>query len=418
MEAAHPEYGVVELAIGSFGGGIKVVNALAPRQEDVVKVGSRNIPVWALARFVESKRGQPRLLSGDDDGVLRVWDPTSGRLVRGLRGHSDSATAVACSTLDSRTFAVSGSFDRTVRVWDVESAKSVAVLVGHTDYVLSVACCSLSSDAPTPVSGSRDGTVVVWDVASQGPLLTLLGHTNFVYSVTLTSVRSGRSRLARLASCSGDATARLWEITPKEGRCLAVLEGHDHAVTAVCCFDAGRSSRLATGSKDATVRVWRADGASLAVLKGHASAVHALEAFSCANEPRLVSGSIDGTVAVWDPIARAALAFVKAHATAVTSLAVVTPCPPRRMARAVRTNDAIHTVSSQPNLLRRSARFALAELPIREEEIVLAADGKARRRHHTDGVVTPDYESDSKAKESGHDDPDGDDDASPIRISR
>src|SRR5262249_52663408 len=56
-----------------------------------------------------------RVVSGSDDGTVRVWDLDSGACLRVLEGHGADVSAVAV-TPDGR--AVSGSVDRTVRVWD------------------------------------------------------------------------------------------------------------------------------------------------------------------------------------------------------------------------------------------------------------------------------------------------------------
>jgi WD40 repeat protein len=65
----------------------------------------------------------------------------------------------------------------------------------------------------------------------------------------------------RLATASGDQTARLWEVAT--GRELARL-AHDGSVTAVAFSPDG--TRLATASLDKTARLWEAAGRQLARL--------------------------------------------------------------------------------------------------------------------------------------------------------
>ncbi|KAF8986669.1 WD40-repeat-containing domain protein, partial [Cyathus striatus] len=99
------------------------------------------------------------IVSGSDDGTVRVWNSHSGKLLNELKGHSGWVNSVAISQ-DGITI-VSGSNDKTVRVWNSHSGKLLNRLKGHSDSVLSVA---ISQDGTTIVTGSRDKTVRVWSV--------------------------------------------------------------------------------------------------------------------------------------------------------------------------------------------------------------------------------------------------------------
>ena len=57
------------------------------------------------------------LATGTKDGVVRLWDLRSGKVIRTLKGHTDAITSLK---FDSACL-VTGSYDRTVRIWDLRT---------------------------------------------------------------------------------------------------------------------------------------------------------------------------------------------------------------------------------------------------------------------------------------------------------
>lgn len=70
-----------------------------------------------------------RVVSGTEDGMMRVCDATNGAELCVLRGHNDRVTGIAFSPDGNRIF--SGSHDATVRVWDAKSGAVLAMLDLH-----------------------------------------------------------------------------------------------------------------------------------------------------------------------------------------------------------------------------------------------------------------------------------------------
>jgi len=247
-------------------------------------------------------------VSGSYDNTLKVWDLERGRCLKTLRGHKGGVDSVVLTPDGSR--AVSGSGDTTLKVWEVETGRCLKTLRGHVIYWGRTTKVAVAPDGRKAVSKSGDRTPRVWDLDTGLCVGTLKGHMGYITSVVLTP--DGK----RIVSGSEDGTVRVWDL--ETGDCLSILEEEGKLVSELAITPDGRrvvsESRDRTvevrdtafafgreerhGFADPTLQVWDlVKRAYVNGLQGHKEWV------SLAITPdgsRVVSGSRDSTLRVWD----------------------------------------------------------------------------------------------------------------------
>jgi hypothetical protein len=102
-----------------------------------------------------------RLATGNREGLVRIWDTTSGWLVDEYQAHEMHVRQVAFSP-DDRIVA-SGDADGTIRLWDVNQSRSLHTMTGHKNQILALL---FSADGKQLASSGDDTTIRLWDVAT------------------------------------------------------------------------------------------------------------------------------------------------------------------------------------------------------------------------------------------------------------
>ncbi|HET8911379.1 MAG TPA: NB-ARC domain-containing protein [Ktedonobacteraceae bacterium] len=299
--------------------------------------------VYSLA-FTPNSRS---LLSGSEDGTLRMWNLERGQCIHILQGYAVSLFDIAWSP-DGKSIASAGS-NALVTIWEGEGLNSLRRLSGHRSLVYGV---GWSPDGKLLASSGLDNTVCLWDAATgeiqrlfQDPdhLNTLFYglawspdgsqlavssyyHGLQVWNVT-TGTRSWKSReqLTRirrvvwspdgmqLASCGDDGSVCLWKAS--DGLLLEQLQGHTGIVMSVVWSPDG--TRLASGGKE--LIIWNLQaGNYMQVLGEQISIVNALIWSSSGAD--LIIGSSDGYIRWWNVQQGKYLLVRQGHQGAVQSL--------------------------------------------------------------------------------------------------
>src|SRR5262249_22616283 len=191
------------------------------------------------------------LLSGGNDGTVRLWTVADGKEIRRFEGPTEQVWCVAFSPDGKLVVAAGGGHrpgegpgsDFTIYLWDADTAQDAGQLKGHTRRVRGLA---FSPDGRHVLSGSLDGTVRLWDVKATQEVNKLPGQDQPVLCVALSP--DGRRAL------SGSWDGRVVLADVHAGAELRRFEGHTGPVLGVAFSPDGRQAL--TGCLDGRVRLW------------------------------------------------------------------------------------------------------------------------------------------------------------------
>jgi WD40 repeat protein len=305
---------------------------------DVVRLRGSKQPQCSVEFDAQGKR----IVAASWDGLARVYDAATGKLLREIKagehaplaarftpdgkhvltvttnvtkgsfgydaagwGEGDKKTPTDPETIDpeARPLGPSGhgsgsmsglnSTPTVAELWDAETGQSVAKFVkarpglfkfGHVWYPKAA---DLSADGKLVAVAFPD-VVGVWDAEDGKYRFDLSGHEGDVLAVAF------RPGARQIATAGADKTVRLWNLA--DGRELLRLRGHTAAITGLRFSADGK--KLVTWSDDKTARVWDAEsGAELAALRGHTGGLR--DAGFRPDGLRVVTAG-DSSVRVWN----------------------------------------------------------------------------------------------------------------------
>jgi toxoflavin biosynthesis protein ToxC len=141
-------------------------------------------------------------------------------------------------------FVATAGYDNQLILWDAREHLAIAC-VNHDHLVNS---CAFNSNGNLLVSASSDYSARIWEVPSMRLHAVLRGHSD---DVEMAAFEPGEKRVA---TCSRDHSIRVFDI---EGRHISTCVGHSADVISVAWNPMGQE--LVSSSDDGTVRCWRAD---------------------------------------------------------------------------------------------------------------------------------------------------------------
>jgi WD40 repeat protein/serine/threonine protein kinase len=283
--------------------------------------------------FVNSVAWSPKgayVASGNDDGVIQIWDLTTHDLVHTYTGHTARVNAVVWSP--DETLVASASDDGTVQVWTPIKG---TLITNYNNHIGAVNSISWSPDGMSIASGGEDATVQLWNplngqrfnvfklhatpvlavawspngqqLASTATVEDVIitwnasnGFINGRHSVTSTVYTLAWSTDSLYMASGGNAKiVEVWDAS--SGQTIVTYRGHNDVIRSIAWSLDGQS--IASSSDDSTVQIWKAyTGTPLYTYKGHSTWVFSVS-WSHLDGKRIASGSYDKTVQIWQALA-------------------------------------------------------------------------------------------------------------------
>ena len=257
-------------------------------------------PVWDVAY---GPRGQI-LASAGKDGTVRLWRTKNGKQLRILEGHRAQVTNVHFSAPGK--LLVSSGWDQVARIWNVETGKEVKALRGHRELLLDA---RFSPDEKLiATAGGRQ--IHLWSWPEGKRVRVLDGHLDHVASLSF------NAKGDKLASGSWDGSIRIWRVS--DGLELGAYQNSDRVHDVAF---APHGHLLASAGDSQGIRIW--DTNSTALEDAPYPAAKKIAAVTMDSEgKRIATGHWDNSVRIWRRDKREAIAILKGHTGWVTALAI------------------------------------------------------------------------------------------------
>jgi WD40 repeat protein len=175
-------------------------------------------------------------------GELKIWNPSSGDLVREVvAAHSDTVSSVRFSP-DGKMLA-SGAADKLLKTFSVATGKLLHSFEGHTHHVLGVAW---SADGRLLATAGADHVAKSWNVATGEQVKTTSGFGKEVTGVAFVGATN------EAIASSGDQTVRMFKADA--GQLGKQFVGASDFL--YCSAVSANGQVIAAGGKDGILRIW------------------------------------------------------------------------------------------------------------------------------------------------------------------
>lgn len=201
-----------------------------------ITLASLSLSLFGMCRHLDTAN---RISDSDPRPAKTV----NGDIIGQPRVLPDLHSSTAESVSESRTVTVTGDEDGVVYLWDDSSDRSIAVLKGHSEKILSA---NFNGDGTRLVTTSTDNTARLWDLNHNELIAVFQGHVSWVLSAAFSPDEK------QIVTASSDCTARVWDAS--SGELVAILQDHSHWLLSAKFSD--NTTQVSATLLDGSERTW------------------------------------------------------------------------------------------------------------------------------------------------------------------
>lgn len=239
------------------------------------------------------------IISGWSDGKIRAFAPETGKLKFAIGdAHTGPVTALAVCGDDSYPSwkLVSGGEDGVVRVWKVTPQHQV-MLASLKEHRGPVTALRTNSDETECISSSADGSCITWDMNRYVRTMAFF-ESNFFKSVSYHPDES------QMLTCGTNGKITYWDSC--DGEAIREIEVAEDFVQCCDINASGEFFLSGSGQRERLVKLWHYDeGLPAAVGRGHAGGINDIK-FS-PDQTTIASVGSAGEIIIWEVPSRGVL---------------------------------------------------------------------------------------------------------------
>ena len=277
-------------------------------RDDAPLVGSW--PAHAdFAQVAWAPRGD-RLVTGGGDGLVKVWEPATGRLLHTFNRHTRRVYCLAVS--DDGRLVASGGMDQLAVVHDLQTGEHLTTFHAHSATVTDLTF--MSGDRQV-LSCAPDGRLLRWDARTGAVLTELRGHRRDVNAVAASA--DGR----RLASVDWGGVLKIWAAEVADVAVFRVPSPPTMVVNVGCVAIDPAGRVVIGGNSQSGLPVWPLPGSSTSPTRVDRTEPATSLGFT-PDGRRLLAGTTLGSLTVVDATAWTIIDTLTAHRGEVHGLAI------------------------------------------------------------------------------------------------
>ncbi len=223
-----------------------------------------------------------KIVSGDRDGIIKLWDVETGKLIKTFTGHYSNVESISISS-DGKKIA-SGDIHSVLKLWDVETGKEIWSNEKHSGTILSIV---FSTNDKQIISASDKSTVIYWDTETGREIKEIGGYfTDYPFATAFSpdnkKIITGKTRI------------KLWDV--ETCKLLRTFEKRSFYHSLAYSSD---GTKIISGDRDGIIKLWNTEtGKEIKTFTGHSGTIWSV-VFS-QDGTKIVSGSQDKTIKLWD----------------------------------------------------------------------------------------------------------------------